>query len=92
MAKRDSPLFVVKCPETAKFDGRNAAILRILVSHSEHDGANSKMVALTDVLRSIHLDKQHVKPSASAPAKRADQSGVEMPFALGEKFNAQNLC
>jgi len=49
------------------------------------------MVALTDVLRSIHLDKQHVKPSASAPAKRADQSGVEMPFALGKKFNAQNL-
>jgi hypothetical protein len=49
------------------------------------------MVALTDVLRSIHLDKQHVKPSASAPAKCADQSGVEMPFALGKKFNAQNL-
>ena len=91
MAKRDSPLFVPKNQQIAIFNGRNTAIYGLLVSHSEHGCANLKMVALTVVLRPIHLDKQHVKQSASAPAKRADQSGVEMPFALGEKFNAQNL-
>ena len=80
MAKRDSPSFGALASENANFHGRNAAIVGIHVSHSEHGGANSEMVALTARLRPIHLDKQHVKPIASAAAKRADQSGVEIPM------------
>ena len=72
MAKRDSPLFVPKNQQIAIFNGRNTAIYGLLVSHSEHGCANLKMVALTVVLRPIHLDKQHVKQRGSVAIRPAD--------------------
>ena len=72
MAKRDSSAFVPKKQQIAIFNSRIAAIYDLSVSHSEHGCANLGMVALTAVLRPIHLLKQHVKEKGSAAIRPAD--------------------